>query len=277
MARRNAGQALGTYLRQYVVAPRYRREQRLALTTEDGVRLSAWRIVGPPAAPCTVVLVHGFTNWSRSPRVYAFAQLLAQWFHVVVPDLRGHGHSEGACSMGRYEALDVDAAVRAAPQGLPVISIGMSLGGAIVLIHSGAYGGVAGAVAISAPAGWSYEGRVGFTRVRRMVSGRTGRLLLAALARTRMGMECEGLPDTDSAVRPGPPVFTIVIHDPDDSYFGPEHAQRLYDWAPEPKELWWSPGEGHGTDLLTPALATKLGEEITARVAAGRDGPASRP
>jgi len=178
--------------------------------------------------------------------------------------------------MGRYEALDVDAAVRAAPAGLPVVTVGMSLGGAVVLIHSGAHGGVAGTVAISAPAGWSYEGRAGFTRVRRMVGRRTGRVLLAALARTRMGMDCEGLPDTDNAVRPDPPVFTIVVHDPDDSYFGPEHAQRLYDWAPEPKELWWRPGEGHGTDLLTPAFGAALAEAITAKVEVGPAGPASR-
>ncbi|MDQ3569649.1 MAG: alpha/beta fold hydrolase [Actinomycetota bacterium] len=275
MARRNPGQAVGTYLRQYVLAPRYRREQRLGLTTQDGVRLSAWRIEGPLSAPCTIVLVHGFTNWSRSPRVHAFAQLLSQHFHVVVPDLRGHGHSEGTCSMGRYEPLDVDAAVRAAPPGLPVVTVGMSLGGAIVLVHAGAYGGVAGLVAISAPSGWSEGGRAGFTRVQRAVSGRGGRLLLATLARTRMGMDCEGLPDASTAIRPAAPAFTIVVHDPDDCYFGPEHAERIYEWAPEPKELWWRPGEGHGTDLLTPTLAATLASEITARVRTDA-GPASR-
>jgi pimeloyl-ACP methyl ester carboxylesterase len=276
MARRHAGQAVTTYVRQYVVAPRYRREERLALTTQDGVRLSAWHIAGPVTAPCTVILIHGFTNWSRSPRIYAFAQLLAQHFHVLVPDLRGHGHSKGACSMGRHEPLDVDAAVRAAAPGLPVVTVGVSLGGGVVLIHSGAHGGVAGTVAISAPAGWSYDARAGFTRVRRAVSGRTGRLLLAALVRTRIGTDCEGLPDTADAVRPTEPVFTIVVHDPDDTYFGPEHAERLYQWAVEPKELWWRPGEGHGTDLLTPAFAATLSEAIIERVAAGRGGPPSR-
>ena len=177
--------------------------------------------------------------------------------------------------MGRYEPLDVDAAVRAAPSGLPVVTVGVSLGGAVVLVHAGAHGGVAGAVAVSAPAGWSYEGRAGFNRVQRAVSGRAGRLLLAALARTRIGMDCEGLPDTATAVRPKPPVFTIVVHDPDDSYFGPEHAERLYEWAPEPKELSWRPGEGHGTDLLSPALASTLGSAITERDKAGDAGAAS--
>jgi pimeloyl-ACP methyl ester carboxylesterase len=276
MARRSAGQALAVYLRQYVVPPRYRREQRLVLTTHDGVRLSAWRIDGPPDAACSVILVHGFTNWSRSPRVHAFAQMLAGRFHVVVPDLRGHGRSGGSCSMGRHEHHDVEAAVRAAPVGLPVVTAGVSLGGAVVLVHSGAYGGVVGTFAISAPAGWSYGGRSGFARVQRLVSGRSGRMLLATLARTRMGMECEGLPDTDTALRPRPPAFTIVVHDPEDSYFGPEHAERLYEWAPEPKELWWRPGEGHGTDLLTPDFAATLVAAITSRVRAGDAGPAAR-
>jgi len=275
MARRHAGQAVTTYLRQYVVAPRYRREERLTLTTRDGVQLSAWHIEGPETALCTVVLVHGFTNWSRSPRIHAFAHLLAQHFHVVVPDLRGHGRSQGACSMGRHEALDVDAAVRAAPPGLPVVTIGMSLGGAVVLIHSGAYGGVVGTVAISAPAGWSYEGRAGFIRVQRAVSGRTGRLLLAILARTRVGMDCEGLPDAATAMRPEERVFTIIVHDPEDSYFGPEHAERLHEWAAEPKELWWRPGTGHGTDMLAPDLAARLSTEISRRVRTGEAGPVS--
>lgn len=274
MARQNPRQALGTYLRQYVVAPRYRREQRLRLTTEDGVALSAWRIEGPAAAPCTVVLVHGFTNWSRSPRIHAFAQLLAQRFHVVVPDLRGHGHSRGTCSMGRDEPLDVDAAVRAAPPGLPVVTVGVSFGGAVALIHAGAFGGVAGTVAVSAPAGWSGS-RVGFTRVRRLVGGRSGRALLAALLRTRMGTQCDGLPDASTAEPPSHPTFTIVAHDPDDWYFGPEHAERIYEWAPEPRQLWWCPGEGHGTDLLTPAFAARLSAELVRRVSGAGADPAS--
>lgn len=164
----------------------------------------------------------------------------------------------------------------AAPPDLPVVTIGVSLGGGVVLVHSGAYGGVAGTVAISAPAGWSYEGGVGFDRVRRAVSGRTGRLLLATLTRTRMGMDCEGLPDTVTAVRPKGSLFTVIVHDPEDSYFGPEHAERLYEWAVEPKELWWRPGQGHGTDLLTAELAAMLSAEISARVRTGEAGPVSR-
>lgn len=272
MARQSPRQAVERYLRQYVVAPRYRREQQLALTTSDGVRLHAWRIDGPADAVCTVVLVHGFANWSRTPAVHAFAHLLARRAHVVVPDLRGHGRSGGACSMGRLEPLDVEAAVNAAPEGLPVVTVGMSLGGAAVALHAGAIGGVAGTVAISAPGTWDWVDRAGSARVRRWVSGRAGRVLLATLLRTRIG-PCDGLPDTTGTNGPSGPGFWVIVHDPDDSYFGPEHAQLLYEWAAEPKELWWYPGGGHATDLLSPAFADRLLAELERRLSPA--GPAS--
>jgi hypothetical protein len=41
-------------------------------------------------------------------------------------------------------------------------------------------------------------------------------------------------------------------------YFGPEHAERIYEWAGEPKELWWYADAGHGTDLLNDAFADRL-------------------
>jgi pimeloyl-ACP methyl ester carboxylesterase len=275
VARQHAGQAVAGYLRKYVVAPRSRREQRLSLTAADGVRLNAWRIDGPPSSPCTVVLVHGFTNWSRSPRIHAFAQRLAERVHVVVPDLRGHGHSGGVCSLGRHEPLDVEAAVQAARPGLPVVTVGVSLGGAVALIHAGAFGGVAGTVAISAPSGWAGASRVGFDRIQRWVRAPAGRAVLAALLRTRISADCEGLPDAATAVAAAAPVFTIVVHDPDDWYFGPEHAERIHDWASEPKQLWWCRGGGHGTDLLTAEFAERLVPEVIRGLNAGGAAPAA--
>ncbi|MEO6120729.1 MAG: alpha/beta fold hydrolase, partial [Acidimicrobiales bacterium] len=129
MATVRAGRSVTRYLRMYVAPPRYRRAQRLVLTTADGVRLNAWRLAGPTGARFSAVLVHGFVNSSRSPAVHAFARRLAESAHVVVPDMRGHGRSRGRCSMGRHEPLDVaaavDAAVSARPD-LPVVTIGTS-------------------------------------------------------------------------------------------------------------------------------------------------------
>src|SRR5262245_59492325 len=119
MAKRAAAQALKRYLRTYPFAPRYRRGLRLSLVTDDGVRLSAIHLEGPSDASASVVLVHGFVNWSRTPRIHSFAHALARRVHVVVPDLRGHGRSKGAGTMGVKEPLDVEAAVAAARAANP--------------------------------------------------------------------------------------------------------------------------------------------------------------
>jgi len=255
-------------IRKYFLAPRYPREQRLDLLTEDGVRLSGARLQGPADAPGTVVLVHGFAHSSRTPRVHAFAHSLARDLHVVVPDLRGHGASAGLATLGTKEPLDVAAAVAAAPPGLPVVTVGISMGAAAVLLHAGTLGGVAGVVAISSPA-WSQAWDTPSTvRIRRAVTSRAGREFMARVLHTRVAPSCEPVPDSRHLVARIAPAFTLVVHDPDDHYFGRDHAEAIHAWADEPKDLWLLPGAGHGTDVLTPAFAGRLVAELRARLQA---------
>ncbi len=207
-----------------------------------------------------VVLLHGFLNSSRSPVVHAFAHELASRVHVVVPDLRGHGRSGGRVTLGALEPLDVDAAVRFAQRvwpGLPVVTVGTSLGGVAVLRHAGLIGGVAGTVAISAPAYFDPDTREGARRLMRFVNSRAGRQVAARLLRTRVGL-LPPVEDMTAAVAAIAPAFTIVVHDPDEGFFGEEHARTIYDAAREPKDLWLLRGGGHGGDLLTPDLAARI-------------------
>jgi pimeloyl-ACP methyl ester carboxylesterase len=240
----------------------------LSLRTVDGVDIAAARIDGPPDARAVIVLLHGFLNSSRSPLVYSFAHLLAEQVHVLAPDLRGHGRSGGRVTLGALEPLDVAAAVDAAHElwpDLPVVTVGTSLGGIAAIRHAGLIGGVAGTVPISAPAWYDPDTREGARRLMRFVHSRAGRQLAARLLRTRVGL----LPPVDdmrSVVPAIAPAFTIVVHDPEDDYFGEEHARAIYDWANEPKELWLLENAGHGSDLLTPALAARIVAEVLPRV-----------
>ncbi|HVF75819.1 MAG TPA: alpha/beta hydrolase [Acidimicrobiales bacterium] len=243
--------AVTNYLRNYVVSPRYT-SRRLTLRTADGVALAAYLLPGPPEATTTFVVVHGFANWSRNPRIHAFATRLSRASHVVVPDLRGHGRSQGRCTLGRDEPLDVAAAVAAAPTPT-VVTVGVSLGAAAVLVHA-ARNPVAGVVAVSAPAWWEAAGGTGAQRVGQWVNSATRRRLLARAVRTRVADDCTGRVDPVDAVADiGSP--TLFVHDPDDHYFDGSHATALYERARPPKDLWWRPGQGHGTDLLTDELA----------------------
>jgi pimeloyl-ACP methyl ester carboxylesterase len=264
--------AVAAYLRKYVLAPRYARVERMSLHTDDGVRLAAARLTGPADAPATVVLVHGFLNWSRTPAVHRFARLLAGRVHVIVPDLRGHGRSGGRSALGGREALDVAAAVAAAEPSLPVVTLGVSLGGAAVILHAGTHpGAVAGVVAVSAPGWWGDLERAGASRVNRYVTSRAGRLALAGLLWTRLERGRRPLLDPVDVVGAIAPGFTVIVHDPGDHFFGPQHAERLHTAARAPKTLWWQPGAGHGVDLLTAEFGARVLAELDQRVSRAPD------
>lgn len=275
-ARRNRrwpGSAAVTVARKHAFGPRYRSEERLSLVTDDGVRLAGARLAGPPDAVATVVLAHGFVHSSRTPRIHAFAHLLARRAHVVIPDLRGHGSSDGVCTLGLEEPRDVAAAVAAADPSLPVVTVGISLGAAAVLLHAGTRGGVAGVVAISPPAWSGVWDTPGTKRVARWACSPAGRQVLARLLQTRIAMDFPPVPDSRDLVAAIAPAFTLLVADPADHYFGEEHSRALYQWAREPKDLWLLPGAGHGTDLLSRALANRLLAELDDRLSPG-PGPA---
>ena len=106
---------------------------------------------------------------------------MADGFDVVSYDSRGHGRSEGVCTLGDRESLDVAAAVAyARTKGLPVVLVGASMGAVAVLRYAASSGSevagseVAGVVSVSAPASW---------RVRRCPRS----VLLYILTRTALG------------------------------------------------------------------------------------------
>ena len=266
-----ASAALARWFHSVVAPPRYKAPARpLRLSAADGTRLHAIVLPGPRDPRRVIVLSHGFTNSSRTPEVHAFAARLARSATVVVVDLRGHGASHGRSTLGHDEPLDVAAALdaaRALAPGRAVVAIGISLGGTSSLVAAGRYGGVAAVVALCAPA-WRDRSRPGADRVERWCASTSGRVLVRALSRTRVAPRTPPLDDIASSVAAIAPAPVIIVHDPADEFFGPEHATALLDWAREPKELWWAPGAGHGRRMLTNELA----DRIVARLDALSDG-----
>jgi pimeloyl-ACP methyl ester carboxylesterase len=263
-----AGREVAAWAAKYPLAPRWRREERVWLRAPDGTRLFAAELGGPRDAPFAVVLLHGMLNSSRSPKVHAFARRLSGDVHVLAPDLRGHGASGGRSTLGIDEPADVAIAVDHALRrwDVPVVTVGTSLGGFVALLHAGVHGGVAGTVAVSSPGFWLRSDRPGSQRIRRLVDGHAGRALAAVLLRTRLAGVPAQEAAIDAAVASIAPAFTLLVHDADDHFFGPDHAEHLYAVANEPKELWWRPGTGHGIDLLTPDFADALLSRLRDRV-----------
>jgi pimeloyl-ACP methyl ester carboxylesterase len=237
------------------------------LHTADGVRLAAhwWppqstgdgRAAGPSGDDwddrVAVVVVHGFCGSKDEPAVQLVAlSQAAAGRPVLTFDLRGHGASGGATTLGMLERLDVDAAVRAArSEAGAVVVVGASMGGVATIDHLAAEASATGdeiadgAVLVGTPARWQIPRSA--RGVLALVLTRTppGR----AVAARRMG--------TRVAVRPGrglEPRVRIsavrrpvaVVHGLADRFVPPLAAHLLHAATAEPRRLDLVPGMGHG-------------------------------
>lgn len=239
------------------------------IVTDDGVPIDAAHLPGD--ASLAIVLAHGFSqNWQR-PAVWKVATRLNRFAGVITFDFRGHGRSGGVSTVGDKEILDVAVAVGYARElgYQQVVTIGFSMGASIVLRHAGLIGGADAVVSVSGPGQWYYRDTKPMRLVHLAVENRVGRLVSRALLKTRITNQAWDpipLPPAEAAAKISPTPLLIVHGDRDD-FFPVEHAQRIYDAAGEPRELWIIPGFGHAERWAGPELLDRIG--AWARTAAG--------
>lgn len=108
--------------------------EEIDLTTDDGVRLTAW--YAPPSNGAAIILIHGAGGSREGVRDHA-ALLVENGYGVLALDLRGHGESDGTTNrFGWQGTRDVGAAVAFLRQRDEVEAIGglgLSLGGEVLL------------------------------------------------------------------------------------------------------------------------------------------------
>lgn len=114
--------------------------QKLSRYTEDGYKLVTTEFLAPEDSHKWVLLLHGYTGWKEE--MYPFACWYAkQGYHVIVPDLRCQGESEGDfIGMGWTDSFDselwLDYILEQDAQAQIVLH-GQSMGAATALIMSG--------------------------------------------------------------------------------------------------------------------------------------------
>ncbi|KAB2892772.1 MAG: alpha/beta hydrolase, partial [Kofleriaceae bacterium] len=110
------------------------RARRLALATGLTYNILEWGAEHDQ----TIVLVHGFLDlawgWDEVP------ELLARRYHVIAPDLRGHGDSDWIGPGGYYHFFDylpdLDEVVARLARG-KVVMVGHSMGGSVAAYWAG--------------------------------------------------------------------------------------------------------------------------------------------
>jgi fermentation-respiration switch protein FrsA (DUF1100 family) len=210
--------------------------QDVELTTEDHVKLSAWYT--PPKNGAVILIAHGYGD-KRMEDIYAL--FASHGYGVVAWDFRAHGKSAGEfSSLGYYEVLDVKAALDFALAQPGVTHIGAWGGsmGAVTMIRATArYPAIDALVADSPYATLKDEMDV---RVPIPVL----RWLIQFFAERESGVTPDMVRPIDDIAHISPrPVF--LIQGLRDGMVPLDSAQRLYNAAGEPRQLWEENGVPH--------------------------------
>lgn len=241
----------------------------LHLRTADDLRIVADLHEGEESR--AFVLVHGFTGSGHSSKIAPLIPSFTRHGTVLALDMRGHGRSEGATTMGMDEVLDVDAAVRALRERgfTSITTVGFSLGGAVVTRHAALapalhirpeYAPTA-TISVSAPAFWYYRGTRPTRLVHSLIFSKAGRAGLRARG-TRVASEpwpepAPLSPEQAAATLASP---YLVVHGDRDHYFPMEHADALWraSEANPLAERWIWPGFAHAESGMTVPRADAL-------------------
>ena len=237
--------------------------QRVSLTTGDGLILAArhWD-AGLRDVGC--VVAHGFTGSSAKAPVRAIcAGLSNRGFGVLAPDLRGHGQSQGSCTAGADEPLDVAAAVAwLRERGYTRVAVlGWSMGGSAVLRYAGLGGDSDAVVAVSSPGKWFERGTRPMRLVHWLCETRSGRVSARLLRGTRIapGGWAQVPEAPDEVVGAIAPTPLLIVHGDSDRYFPATHVDALAAQAPT-ADVWIEPGMGHAETATTADLLGRIGD-----------------
>lgn len=114
--------------------------QQVQVHSLDGTLLTGTYIENPSGSHTTVIILHGLYQ-NRTMSV-PYAQIyLQEGYNVLMPDIRGHGESQGNINdWGIHNTEDMNTWVTWLQQKDPRVSIGfhgISLGGAMSLLYAG--------------------------------------------------------------------------------------------------------------------------------------------
>jgi uncharacterized protein len=234
--------------------------------TRDDVRIAVRRWRPESDRGSAVVVVHGFAASKDARSVGGVSTALQAQGHLVVSyTARGHGESEGQCTLGDDERHDVAAAVALARRESDrVVVVGASMGAIAVLRHA-AEVAPDGVVTVSSPAEWNLPRTVQSAGAAMLTQTPPGRWL----ARRALGVRLAD--EWTAATPPIELVRTIdaplaVVHGRKDRFIKPAEAMKLHGAAVGPRRLELVAGMGHAyVSASIPAIGQAVDWTLSAR------------
>lgn len=232
------------------------------IRSSDELKLHAYRILQPIPTNKWAILAHGYTSEAAAMKNSAM-QFYKAGFHILMPDARGHGSSEGSyIGMGWPDRLDllrwIGDILLEYPQA-EIVLYGVSMGGATVMMVSGEPLPPQVKVIIedcgytSAKEEFSYQLKALFSLPSFPLIP-----LASLVARLRAGYtlgQANALTQVAKAKVP-----MMFIHGDGDTFVPSKMVHEVYRAAKVDKEIYVVPGAGHA------GAASVSGEEYWRRV-----------
>ncbi len=219
--------------------------------SRDGTRLHGLYMAGRAGFP-VLLLCHGYFKTVAEPFELA-RQLNRLGYQVFLIDFRACGLSDGRfTTLGYREVHDLLGAVdylRARLGDLPIGVLGISMGAVAAIMAAPECPHIRAMVVDSAYADLESAIRKKLADILRLpflvalgwVSIRVGEWMSQGKVAAVRAVDYVGR----FAPRP-----LLIIYGELDDYLPPDHPQRLFDAANEPKELWLAPGSAHAMARL---------------------------
>jgi hypothetical protein len=224
--------------------------QKLSKETGDGYRLVAQEFFADEDSHDWVLLLHGYTGWKEEMYPYAY-WYWQQGYHVLVPDLRAQGESEGDfIGMGWTDSQDCELWLSYILEQDPdaqIVLHGQSMGAATALILAGnepeRFAGHIRAVISDCAYTSAYE--MFGDKITEWFSLPPFPFVDSAclMLRLRGGYDLKKASAIDAVSHSSIP--TLFIHGDEDAMIDVSQAYELYDAAVCEKELLIVKGAGH--------------------------------
>lgn len=224
--------------------------ETMAITSDDGLKLVGTYISAPEPAGRTAILVHGYAANRQSMLGFARVFVEELGYHVLMPDMRAHGDSEGEIiGFGWLDRFDVIRWIeRVLQQHSPeeqIVLYGISMGGSTVMMTAGET--LPGNVkAIIEDCGYTSVKDELAVQMKQLYGLPSFPLIQATslVTRHRAGFYLGDASAVQQVKKTSLPI--LFIHGEADTFVPYAMLQPLYEAAAGPKEWYAVPGAGHG-------------------------------
>ena len=226
----------------------------VAVQTYDHVELRGWKVRAAKPNGDWVLLFHGVSD-NRTGVLGAAELLLRHGFSVVMVDSRAHGMSGGDMATygwkERYDTVAIVDALYATENVRHLFALGVSMGAAIALQSAAVEPRIEGVVAEDPFAdlrevSYDYAGLRSWPWLGKTFLRPAAVMAMHSMSKAGGFNPGEVSPAKAVAERP---FAVLLICGTRDTTIPCRHAERIYQAAQGPKELWIVPGAAHASAL----------------------------